>query len=109
VRGLFFSPDGTLLAAPRADGPVPVWRVGEQMPISTLAGNPDDGKLIFTTDNQLALVAGARGVVFYRLPDGALLSTLPAQAEDIAIGPRRRLLAVLKDGRVMLWGVAQPL
>jgi WD40 repeat protein len=105
VRGLFFSPDGTLLAAPRADGAVPVWRIGATAPIITLAGSPGDGKLLFTADNQLALVVGARGVAFYRLPDGALLSTLPTKAEDIAIGPRRRLLAVLHDGRVMLWGV----
>jgi WD40 repeat protein len=105
VRSLVFSPDGTLLAAPRADGAVPVWRMGDIEPMITLAGSPGDGKLIFTADNQLALVAGTRGIAFYHLPDGALLSTLPVEAGDIAIGPRRRLLAVLHNGRVMLWGI----
>jgi WD40 repeat protein len=105
VRALVFSPDGTLLAVPRSDGTVPVWRVGEPAPAVTLAGSPGDRKLIFTADNQLALVSSAHGITFYRMADGALISTLPTKAEDIAIGPRRRLLAVLYDGRVMLWGV----
>jgi WD40 repeat protein len=105
VRGLFFSPDGTLLAAARADGPVPVWQVGQPEPIGTLAGSPGDGKLIFTADNQLAIRVSAHGLAFYRLPDGVFLYTPPIAAEDIAIGPRRQLLAVLHDGRVMLWGV----
>jgi WD40 repeat protein len=106
VRGLFFSPDGALLAALRDDGAAPVWRIGEPAPLATLAGLSRDATLRFTADNQLLLVGSYQSVAFYRLSDGALLSTLPAAAEDIAIGPRKRLLAVLHDGRVMLWGVA---
>src|SRR5206468_828346 len=100
-----FSPDGALLAVLAADGSALVWRIGESVPLATLAGITNDANLRFTVDNQLMLVGSYQSVAFYRLSDGALLYTLPAAAEDIAIGPRKRLLAVLHDGRVILWGV----
>jgi hypothetical protein len=44
-------------------------------------------------------------VTFYRLSDGKLLHKLDVVAQGIAIGPRRRLLAILRDGQAELWGV----
>jgi WD40 repeat protein len=105
IQLLAWSVDGTLLAIQRADGTAQVWRVDEGQLLATLAAAPDDTRLIFTADNQMAITAGPRGVAFYRLRDGALLHTLPVAAEDIAIGPRRRLLALLHAGQVQLWGI----
>jgi WD40 repeat protein len=105
VDRLVFSPDGALLAALRADGAAPVWQVAESRLLATLSQISSDAKLLITADNQMAIVGGKQGVAFYRLADGTLLHTLPGAAEDIAIGPHKRLLAVLHDGQVMLWGV----
>jgi WD40 repeat protein len=105
VRLLAFSPDGTLLAALRGDGTTPVWRIGERAPLAQLAADKTDSRLIFTADNQMLIAGGARGVAFYSLDGGQLLHTLAIAADDIAIGPRRRLLALLHAGQVQLWGI----
>ena len=73
--------------------------------LATLMAAPDDARLIFTADSRMAITAGPRGVAFYRLNDGILLRMLPIAADDIAIGPRRRLLALLHAGQVQLWGI----
>jgi WD40 repeat protein len=104
VNGLFFSPDGALLGARRDDGLVQVWRLGEMTPIARLGGAADE-TLIFTSDNSMAITAGKRGVIFYRLSDGKELRKLDIVAEGVAIGPRLRLLAILRDGVVELWGI----
>jgi WD40 repeat protein len=100
-----FSPDGALLGALRTDGVIVVWRLDSRQPLAKLAARPDDRRLIFTADGQMAITSGPRGVAFYRLSDGALLRALPIAAEDIAIGPRRRLLALLHGGQIQLWGI----
>jgi WD40 repeat protein len=104
VNGLFFSPDGAMLAVRRADGLVLVWRLGEAAPAVRLAATADD-TLIFTADNSMIIAGGKSGVTFYRLSDGNVLHKLDVSAEDIAIGPRRRLLAIVHNGQVQLWGV----
>jgi len=104
VNDLFFSSDGTLLGVRRVDGLVQVWRIGESTPFVQLAVAVDD-KLIVTADNQMVISGGRGGVTFYRLSDGKVLHKLDVVAQDIAIGPRRRLLAILRDGQAELWGV----
>jgi WD40 repeat protein len=105
VNGLFFSPDGTLLGVRREDGLVQIWRLGEAAPTAQLAAADDE--LIITSDNSMAITAGKRGVIFYRLSDGKQLHKLDIVAQGVAIGPRRRLLAVLRDGVVELWGIGR--
>jgi WD40 repeat protein len=99
-----FSPDGTLLGALRSDGVILVWNVDSRLPLAKLPASPSDRRLLFTADGLMAIAGGPRGVAFYRLSDGKLLRTLPVAAEDIAIGPRRRLLALLHSGQIQLWG-----
>jgi len=105
IHLLAWSPDGALLGALRADGAIQVWRVGDGRLQATLAAAPDDTRLLFSTDGLMAITGGLRGVALYRLSDGALLHTIEVAADDIAIGPRRRLLALLHAGQVQLWGV----
>jgi WD40 repeat protein len=100
-----FSHDGALLGALRSDGVIVVWDIANRQPLAKLAAAPDDQGLLFTSDGQLAITGGPRGVAFYRLSDGALLRTLPVAATDLAIGPRRRLLALLHSGQIQLWGI----
>jgi hypothetical protein len=104
VTSLTFSPDGSLLAVQREDGLVQIWHLGDAASLTTLAGAADD-RLVITADNQLIITGGQGGVTFYRLHDGQLLYHLDGAVDDLAIGPRRRLLALLRGGQVQLWGV----
>lgn len=105
VRRLVFSSHATLVGAVTTDAIALAWRVSEPEPLAQLSGVPADARLIFSEDDQIAVAGGEQGVAFYRLTDGALLQSLPVSAEDIAIGPRRRMLAVLHGGIVQLWGI----
>jgi WD40 repeat protein len=104
VISVTFSPDGSLLAARRADGLAHVWRLSDLAPLVHLQGTPDD-RLVITSDNQLLISGGKDGVTFYRLSDGKLLRHLDGAVDDIAIGPWPLLLALLHNGQVQLWGV----
>jgi hypothetical protein len=55
----------------------------------------------------MLITSGTGGITFYSLADGQMLRRLELAAQDIAIGPAGRLLAVLQDGRVALWGVPE--
>jgi WD40 repeat protein len=105
VTRLAFSPDGTLVAARHSDGQVRVWGAPGEPPIATLATASDVGPLLVTPDNALLISVGPEGVAFYSLADGRELRTLDVVASQVAMGPGRRLLAVLSDERVTLWGV----
>lgn len=104
VLSLAFSPDGTLLVSQRADGLVQVWRIGETQPLAAMAA-PLGDKLLISADNRLLISGGSAGVTFYRLETGELLRTLNVAADDLAIGPYGRLLAILHAGQALLWGI----
>lgn len=114
VGAVVWSPDGALLAA-RAGDTIAVWRLGEREPLARIAGAARSGgpepealrsdRFAFTTGERFLVAWGQAGVRFYRLPDGQLVHTIAAPADDVAIGPLRRLLAILHNGRVELWGV----
>lgn len=104
VLSLAFSPDGALLASQRVDGLVQVWRVGATQPLASMAAPPGD-QLLISADNQLLISGGQAGVAFYRLETGQLLHRLDVAADDLAIGPRGRLLAILHAGQAQLWGI----
>lgn len=104
VLRLAFSPDGALLASQRKDGLVQVWRVGETQPLANMAAPPGD-KLLISADNRLLISGGGSGVTFYRLETGQLLHKLDVAADDLAIGPRGRVLAILHAGQAQLWGI----
>lgn len=115
VFGLVFSPDGALLGVRRADDTIEVFQLGEAGPVARVQDAPaqeDHAKnaagrdqFLFTADGELLIAWDFETVRFYRLSDGRLLHTLPEGAQGLAIGPRRRLLALLRDQRVELWGI----
>jgi WD40 repeat protein len=104
INRLFFSPDSTLVAAHCTDGMLMIWRVGEQTPMMQLSTGARD-KVLFTSDNQMVITGGEGGLTFYVLSTGQVLHNLDTVAQDIALDPTHRLLAVLHHGRVTLWGV----
>jgi WD40 repeat protein len=104
VDALRFSPDGTLLGAQRRDGVVMVWHLGEQQPFASIAASARDS-FTFTADNQMLVTGSEKGVTFYNLVNGRILRKLDTAAQDIAMSPDQRVLAVLHNGRVVLWGV----
>jgi WD40 repeat protein len=102
---LAFSPDGTLLAARRADGATVIWRVASRVALAPIQLAGDARRVAITADNQLLIAGGGSGVEFFQIDTGARLGAIPVTADDLAIGPRRRLLAVLHAGQVQLWGI----
>jgi WD40 repeat protein len=115
VERLVFSPDGALLGIRIPGGVIESVRVADTKPVArvrdiapraehmgTLSGS--DG-FLFTADAELLIAWDSTSVRFHQLSDGSLLHTLQGGASEAAIGPRRRLLALLHDGRVTLWGV----
>jgi WD40 repeat protein len=105
VTRIVFSPDGALLVARHSDGQVRVWRMPGEEPIAALATAAEDAQLLIAPDNELLISVGPAGVSFYNLQDGRKLRTLDVAASHVAMGPGRRLLAVLSDERVTLWGI----
>jgi WD40 repeat protein len=112
---LAFSPDGALLGAKSADGTIRIWDIGERRFLAPIADTPArDATLLartahvpflITTDHEWLIAWGQDGVRFYRLSDGQLAHHIAVAADDVAIGPRRRLLAILHGVQVQLWGV----
>jgi WD40 repeat protein len=112
---LQFSPDGALLGGREIDGTLSVWTVAEGAPVVQIVAEASDAVLphdaprrdpfIFTHDGTMLITAGTGPVRFYRTRDGQLLHQLEAPAEDVAIGPRQRLLGLVRGGRVELWGI----
>jgi WD40 repeat protein len=115
VQTLAFSPDGTLLGGYGDDGTSAIWAVSDGALIRRVAAPPrvsaaassirHPPALIFTNDNALVIVLADRAVRFYRVADGTLLHELAVSAAGIAIGPRQRLLGLVHDGRIELWGI----
>jgi WD40 repeat protein len=105
VRGLVFNPDGSLLAARAEDGSIAVWRVSDGLLVARVQDEPSAGPFLLTADGELLIAWGGSSVRFYRLSDGQRVHTLEQGAAQAAIGPRTRILALLVDGRVQLWGI----
>jgi WD40 repeat protein len=102
---LAFSPDGALLAARRADGAAVIWRVADRAALVDVQLAAALHRMVITADNQLLIAGGSSGVEFFQIDTGRQLGGISIAADDLAIGPRRRLLAVLHAGQVQLWGI----
>lgn len=105
INALVFSGDGTLLAGRRSDGAVLVWRIDQQSPAVRVNPAAAPNRFIFSPNNQMLITGGPGGVAFYSLSDGQLVHRLDIAAQDVAIDPAQRLLAIMSEGRATVWGV----
>jgi WD40 repeat protein len=111
---LRFSPDGALLGG-RGGSEISVWSVADGALVARIALAPTDVALpagstaeapfIFTPDSAMLITWGKQAIHFYGVGDGQLLHRLATPAQQVAIGPRQRLLGVLSGRRVELWGI----
>lgn len=107
VTTLAYSSDGVLLAAhvrEGANGHIVIWRVGEKQPFATETGDSTVRRLAFTSDGQTLAAAGSGGVSFYRTSDGKELASVKTPAQDISFDPARRLVAIINNERIELYG-----
>jgi WD40 repeat protein len=112
---LQFSPDGVLLGGRGMDGRLPVWAVADGALVGRMAAEPVEAAsppdmsgrdpFIFTPDGTLLITWGIGRVRFYRISDWRLVHQIEETVEDVAIGPRQRLLSLVRGGRVELWGI----
>ncbi|HEU4323097.1 MAG TPA: hypothetical protein VFS21_08080 [Roseiflexaceae bacterium] len=106
VRGVIFSPDNTLAGILRNDHTVRIWQIERNQQLLTLPQAPIS-RLTFTADSQIAIVSDSDGVTLYRLRDGVVLRRISGSVDGSSIGPRRRLLGLLRDGLVEQWGITR--
>lgn len=104
ITACAFSPDGTLLAAGCADGPVDLWDVKAQKPKATLLGRTGQGlRVAFSPDGTaLAAVATDGAIQRWATADGKPLATTEPPTElptHAAHG-----LAFAGNDRVVAWG-----
>nr|WP_162182596.1 hypothetical protein [Actinoalloteichus caeruleus] len=108
VSTLRFSPDGTLLAATRADDRVSVWDWGRGELVHELATSAGARATAFSPDGSLLAVGGVDAVIRLWRTDTwepyAVLDRHDAAVNDLAFSPDGRTLASTSDdGRVLLW------
>jgi WD40 repeat protein len=113
---LAFSPDGALLGAKSHDGQIQLWHIGEQRLRAQIDDTPVPempwqeprvhAPFLVTADQEWLIAWDQESVRIYRLSDGGLVKRIAVGAEAVAIGPRRRLLAILHNQQVQLWGVS---
>jgi len=125
VVGVAFGPDGRTLATCGDDSTIRLWRISDGKPLRTIdAGNhtykvdfsPDGQWLasggrarsgIGTAWHQLTGLGGAAAPVrIWRMVDGALAATLPANDDvpEVRFSPDQRWLATSgEDNRVRIW------
>jgi WD40 repeat protein len=123
---LRFSGDDRLLAYTHDDGAIAIWRVAVEGLEWVTALGPEPGApvtmLLFTPDTQLLITGSASRVTFYQIATGQPIMSLPAGAarvvadqddprapheriaQGLALGPDGRILAMITDGHVQLWG-----
>lgn len=101
-----FSPDGTLLAAGVADGPVDVWDVKQGKAKFALLGRTGQGlRVAFSPDSKtLAAVATDGTIQRWATADGKLVGTTDGPAE-LQLGAVQGI-AFAGNERVVAWGVA---
>lgn len=103
LRELRYSDDGALLVGLRFDDTVVAWGT-DGAELARFAAGADSAGLSLSADKAVLALIEPGGVALYGLEGGALLGRVEGAASDAALGPGRRLLASVRDGRVLLWG-----
>ncbi len=112
VRGVAFSPDGTLVAAGAADNTLRVWWTLTGTLRYTLTGHTSDvSSVAFSPDGKL-LASGSWDdtVRLWRVADGAELRVLEGHTSDVEqvrfSADGTRLFSTSEDGTLTVWQVA---
>jgi len=103
LRELRYSDDGALLLGLRFDDTVVAWGA-DGAELARFAAGADSAGLSLSADKAVLALIEPGGVALYGLEGGALLGRVEGAVSDAALGPGRRLLASVRDGRVLLWG-----
>jgi WD40 repeat protein len=112
VRQLFYSADGALLLVRTGGGSVFVVGAAGEQPQQLQLGagfeilglSADKGYLLAKLARS-AIASDEGGVLFCELAGAGCVGQVDGAANDAALGPGRRLIAAVQDGRVVLWGV----
>ncbi|MCI0702090.1 MAG: WD40 repeat domain-containing protein [Planctomycetia bacterium] len=102
---VMFSPDGSLLAASSADGPIDLWDVKTGKPKTTLLGRSGQGlRLAFSADSKtLAAVSTDGSIQKWSIADGKEILTVEGPRE---VTPYAQGLAFVDKERVIAWGAS---
>ncbi len=103
LRELRYSDDGALLLGLRFDDTVVAWDA-KGAELARFAVGADSAGLSLSADKAVLALSEPGGVALYELEGGALLGRVEGATSGATLGPGRRLLASVRDGRVLLWG-----
>jgi hypothetical protein len=103
-RELRYSDDGTLLLAVLANDTAVAWQTTDQTERSRFDVFPESKQLSLSADNTVLALNSGQGVGLYLLADGTSLDLVAGAFAGAQLGPGRRLLATVGDGRALLWG-----
>jgi WD40 repeat protein len=103
-RELRFSDDGSMLLVLLFNDTLVALGVGEQQERARFSVASESAGLSVSADNELLALSSPEGAHLYALPSGTSLGTLEGSFDGALLGPGRRLLATVGDGRVLLWG-----
>lgn len=103
VEAVRFSADGARVAA-AGGGEAVVWELAGGDEVARFALAEPAEELELSADGQLLLARGPAGVAIYDLAGGAQVGLAAGAAGAADLGPGQRLLATVRDGRVLLWG-----
>jgi hypothetical protein len=111
ITGLYFTPDGILLASGSADQTVRLWRVADGLPVRLLhCVSPVRGVAISSDGATLAAGLEDYSVCLWRVSDWHLANTLEEHSgpvNSVVFSPDGKTLASSSDdGTVRLWAVA---
>lgn len=103
ARELAFSPDGTRVVALLESGGAQLLAANDMSAIAYLEVAAEASGATLSRDGAVVAVGEAEGAALFDGTSGALLGRI-AGATEPAIGPGRRLMGSLEQGRVVLWG-----
>jgi hypothetical protein len=108
-RGIYFSPDGSVMAISFEDSPTQLWRVAD-LSFSQLIGIANPTCLTFSYDGDILAAGTMKGSInLWDTETGELLTILDQGVNPVralAFSPNNRLLAsVVKNMGIYIWGI----
>jgi WD40 repeat protein len=111
VKDVAYSPDGSVLAAARQDGPITLWDPIRRRQLAVLNGHDTATRTIAFGPDGRVLVSGGRdgSVIVWDVERRAIVRRIPGVKETIdavAVSPDGRLMAAIgRERRVRIWRI----